>query len=847
MQQHERLGAYEILEKLGEGGMGEVWRARDDRLNRSVAVKILSSDVANDPMRQARFEQEARSLGALNHPNIVAVYATGQDNGTAYIVSELVDGETLRAILDRGPLGSRKAVQFGVQIAEALAAAHAAGIVHRDLKPENIMITRNGRVKVLDFGLARQNPVASSDRTATVALSTPGVVMGTVGYMSPEQVRGEAVDARSDIFSFGAVLYEMVGGRRVFQRESSVETMNAILHDDLAELQSSDATPLPTALDTIIRRCLEKPPAERFQSAADLAFALRQVSTTSSGVQPAIPATRKTHLWLWPAVAALTAIALFAGGFSARMFTAAPAAPTYERLTFHDGTIQTARFTPDGRNFVYTASWDNGPFRTYFGTVGNPESRDLMFPDNSHVLSVSMHQDVAWTGPKNTLMRSSISGGEMRPWLENVIYADWSPDGSSIAIVRKVNGKYRLEYPLGKILLDGYEWPQFSIRVSPDGEHIAFSSYFERSSALALFTVDRAGKVTNLGRVSGQGSTVGSTLCWSPDGREIWYRSFDRNDTGTIYAMDMHGKSRVVTHVPAHVMLYDLARNGAALFSTMAETLGILGMGPGDTAERDLSPLDASGIRGISQDGRIVLANIIGEAGGAKGSIYMRKTDGSPAVRLGDGVAFALSPDGQWVSGYTLTDAGARRYVLLPTGAGEEQEIQVPSVQGIVVGWLGSDKLLVAGSRPGRKWQCFAWDRTRGTMEPICPEGMPDALMVGSPDGKQVLCPGATGGWYLYSAGGGVQKVNGLAEDEHPVDWRADSHSLYVVSNGPDGRQLVVSILDPVTGKRMSWKTIHPSRPVGYVSDLRVTPDGRAYVYGYTVAKSQLYVARGWK
>src|SRR6516165_5256738 len=376
MQQHERLGAYEILDKLGEGGMGEVWRARDDRLNRSVAIKILPSDVANDPMRRARFEQEARSLGALNHPNIVAVYATGQDNGTTYIVSELVDGETLRAILDRGPLGSRKAVQFGVQIAEALAAAHAAGIVHRDLKPENIMITRNGRVKVLDFGLARQNPVASSDRTATVAISTPGVAMGTVGYMSPEQVRGEAVDARSDIFSFGAVLYEMVGGRRAFQRESSVETMNAILHDDLAELQSSDDTPLPAGLDTIIRRCLEKPPAERFQSAADLAFALRALSTTSSGVQPTPPATRKAHLWLWPAVVALTAIALFAGGFATRMFTAAPAAPTYERLTFHDGVIQTARFTPDGHNFVYTASWDNGPFRTYFGTVGNPESRD---------------------------------------------------------------------------------------------------------------------------------------------------------------------------------------------------------------------------------------------------------------------------------------------------------------------------------------------------------------------------------------------------------------------------------------------------------------------------------------
>src|SRR5579884_2193124 len=321
MQEHDRLGAYEIVDKLGEGGMGEVWRAHDARLNRSVAVKILPADVANDPVRRARFEQEARSLGALNHPNIVAVYATGQDDGIAYIVSELVDGETLRAVLERGPLGTRKAVQYGIQISEALAAAHAAGIVHRDLKPENIMVARNGRVKVLDFGLARQTVVETSDRTATIALSTPGVVMGTVGYMSPEQVRGEAVDARSDIFSFGAVLYEMAAGKRAFQKDSSVETMHAILNDDPPEPQAIDGARLPPALDGIIRRCLEKQPGDRFQSAADLAFALRALSTASSGVQPAITAPGKSRSWIWPAAAAIVAIALFAGGFVTRMFT----------------------------------------------------------------------------------------------------------------------------------------------------------------------------------------------------------------------------------------------------------------------------------------------------------------------------------------------------------------------------------------------------------------------------------------------------------------------------------------------------------------------------------------------
>src|SRR6202140_5138323 len=261
-----RLGNYEVLEKLGEGGMGEVWRARDERLNRTVAVKILPPDLANDPQRRGRFEQEARALGALNHPNIVAVYDVGQENGRSYIVSELVDGESLRTSIDRGPLPVRKIIDYAVQMAEALAAAHELGIVHRDLKPENVMVTRGGRVKVLDFGLAKQNVAVTSDKTATMAmaLSQPGMVMGTAGYMSPEQVRGEPVDARSDIFSFGCVLYEMIAGKRAFEAPSSVEAMNAILNQYPPEL---DASPSPS-LSSIVRRCLEKRPEQRFQSAA---------------------------------------------------------------------------------------------------------------------------------------------------------------------------------------------------------------------------------------------------------------------------------------------------------------------------------------------------------------------------------------------------------------------------------------------------------------------------------------------------------------------------------------------------------------------------------------------------
>src|SRR5579871_3419696 len=287
-----RLGNYEILDKLGEGGMGEVWRARDSRLNRTVAIKILPPDVAGDASRSARFEQEAHALAALNHPNVVSIYDIGTEHGRAFIVSELVDGESLRAIVARGPLPARKATEIAGQIADGMAAAHALGIVHRDLKPENVMLTRSGQVQILDFGLAKQAPTATGENTATMALSQPGTVLGTAGYMSPEQVRAETVDARSDIFSFGSVLFEMVSGQRAFQSTTSVETMHAILNGEPAKCEEELAK-LPPAFATIIRRCLEKRPEQRFQSAADLAFALRSVAGTGiTGAQAALAATQ---------------------------------------------------------------------------------------------------------------------------------------------------------------------------------------------------------------------------------------------------------------------------------------------------------------------------------------------------------------------------------------------------------------------------------------------------------------------------------------------------------------------------------------------------------------------------
>src|SRR5271170_6181700 len=314
-----KLGPYEILSPLGAGGMGEVYRARDARLNRDVAIKILPASFSAAADRLQRFALECRAAAALNHPNILSIFDIGEDRGAPYVVSELLEGETLRDRLRNGPLTSRKAIDYAQQIASGLAAAHEKGIVHRDLKPENLFITNDGRAKILDFGLAkvtRPEADASGDAPTIQAATEAGTVMGTAGYMAPEQVRGKPADPRSDIFAFGAILYEMLSGKRAFHGESSVETMSAILKEEPPDLSETNRNVSP-ALERIVRHCLEKNPAERFQSARDAAFnleALTEISSASrTGGMRAIPEEKKSSRWLLPLVAALLLLASWAG------------------------------------------------------------------------------------------------------------------------------------------------------------------------------------------------------------------------------------------------------------------------------------------------------------------------------------------------------------------------------------------------------------------------------------------------------------------------------------------------------------------------------------------------------
>ena len=399
ISQGTKFGRYEIRSQIGAGGMGEVYRAYDPKLKRDVAIKVLPANFSTDADRLRRFEQEAQAAGALNHPNILSVYDVDAFNGSPYVVSELLEGETLRKRMSGTALPQRKAIEYALQIAKGLAAAHEKGIVHRDLKPDNLFIMGDGRVKILDFGLAKltrprfASEIDGEAETEAMRVDTdPGIVMGTVGYMSPEQVRGQRVDHRADIFSFGVILYEMLSGKRPFHGESAVETLSAILKEEPPELCETNRQIAP-ALERVVRHCLEKSPEARFQSASDLGFALEALSglsitsATSPTLTPLAASSQSKRRW-WPIIAALALLAGLAGG----VFTGKPiwktTPPSFHPLTFRRGTIWSARFTPDGQTIIYGAAWEGKPTETFSTRSESTESRPLDLPD-ANILAIS--------------------------------------------------------------------------------------------------------------------------------------------------------------------------------------------------------------------------------------------------------------------------------------------------------------------------------------------------------------------------------------------------------------------------------------------------------------------------
>ena len=855
-----RLASYEIIRPIASGGMGEVYRARDTKLSRDVALKVLPAELSRDADRLARFEKEARAASALSHPNIVTIYEIGTADGAAFMAMELVEGRTLRAILEAGPIGWKKTLAIAAQVADGLARAHAAGVVHRDLKPENLMVTRDGLVKILDFGLAklvrRGFDESRGDGNATVSRVTEaGTVLGTVGYMSPEQASGEPLDFRSDQFSLGAILYEMVAGRRTFDRPTSAQTLAAIIEDEPEPLAAA-APKTPEGLVGIVERCLAKDPEDRYGSTRDLARDLAALRDRSSGVSPAgaaLPGSRRRRISRAAVVASALAIAaaVLVAFLSGERLQAGRDrhAPPLRRtvLTFGQGFLTGARFTSDGKTVVYSAAWDGRPSEIYTTRVGSVDSRALGISD-AWVLAVSSTGEMALAlgcdrrgNPcQGTLARAPLAGGPPREVLHSVIAADWSPDGRELA----VSLFDRLEYPIGMVLAraqpNGFI---SSVRVSPDGKLVAFLDHPRQDSDRAIVTVvDRAGHKR---AVSTEWAGLGHLL-WSPGGDEVFFAPLGRRETR---GMDLSARTRATPWIPA---LDDVSREGLFLDTGM---LGegyrgvVRGLVPSDPGERNLSWLARPVAADLSIDGHQLLLYDEGSRfeGGSEETFktFLRPTDGSDATPLGDGRALALSPDQQWA----LVVQGSPRphLALLPTGAGDPVPLAGGELFYRRATFFPDGKRILFNVRDEKgDMRSFVQDVPGGSPKPI--GGADLWATVVSPDGKQVAGGQGDEGHVIYAAdgSGGPRSIAGTKSRDTFVRWSADGRTIDLY--GVDEYPMALYRLDLATGRRERWKTLSPPDLTGFVRygprlrgpGVCVTPDEKYYAYTYFIDSSRL-------
>ena len=882
----ERIGRgrYEVLGEVGRGGMGIVYRARDIRLGREVALKMLVPELAKNAEAVERFEREAQAASALAHPNVITIHDIGTHRAASYIVYELLSGHTLRDQLVQGPLAADKILDYALQIASGLEAAHAREIVHRDLKPENLFITDGGRVKILDFGIARMLAPASllpprfgGDPVAPQFKTNDGAILGTVAYMSPEQVQGRPADHRSDIFALGSIVYEMVSGQRAFSGEPT-QTAIAIAYNEPPELGPN----APAGLKKTVRRCMKKEPPDRFQSVRELesslkalkAPAARSVPSLVAAVASAATAARDITLArigpvlpgrvasalrglrkpvVLPIFIVLLAISMVLLAFGLYRALRHKPPPTFQQLTLRRGAVWSARFLPDSQSIIYSAAWDGKQVQSHTVNPGKPESAPLEFP-TARVLSVSRSGDLAVilegdddsldymrTG---TLARVSPSGGAPRERLTHVRAADWAPGKEELAVVHDVDGISRLEFPPGTVLYVSDRGWLSHARVSPIGK-IAFLEHpFYGDTRGIVMLVEPGGKARAL--TADFGSAMG--LAWSPGGDEVWFTAGDTSQSASLRKVTLGGQQSVLVQNFGSAMLHDVAPDGRVLLAHESWRHTIRSLGPGKKEERDLSWLDYSLARELSADGRKLLFFEAGQGGGELFSAFVRDTDGSAAVLLGAGYALSLTADGQQAILGTVKEPS--HLLLVPTGPGEQKTLKLPISAVAEARWFPDGKriLLTAWENDAATRRVFVLETASGKLQPLTAPLVTGQEVISKPvssDGARVIVRRGDG-YFVYPAEGGEPKrIEGLAKAQIPIAWHPDG-SILVRAPGLPTK---VSRLDLATGAQKPWREFMPPDPAG-VSDVpwlhfAFPPAGEVYAYSYHQIVSELFLVRG--
>jgi tRNA A-37 threonylcarbamoyl transferase component Bud32/Tol biopolymer transport system component len=859
---HETVGPYEVVALVGAGAMGEVYRARDTKLNREVALKVLPRMFALDSDRLARFKREAQVLAALNHPNIAAIYGLEDTHHVQALVLELVDGPTLEDRIIERRLALDDVLPVARQIAEALEAAHDKGIIHRDLKPANIKVANDGKVKVLDFGLAKvwegATPAQlSGSPTVMATQADERVILGTPAYMSPEQARGRGLDKRTDIWSFGCVLFEMLSGRSAFAAETISDTITQVLSVE-PDWQALPPT-TPVRLRDLLRRCLQKDVSRRLRDIGDARLELDEMAAGQVAA-PAAPAglanpelTRRVRPREVLAVAALVVLSVVATAFLTGR-NRGGMATTFRQLTFRHGTITGARLAADGQTVVYAATWSGAAPELYIVRPESTESGSIGIA-NAGIYSVSSHGELAvalgcrlnWGECLGTLAQVPITGGSPREMVKDVLLADWGPDGQRIAVVSFSGGKFQLEYPIGKVLYQSPGWITYA-RVSPAGDRIAFLDHPELGdTGGSVSVIDLGGKKIPLS--SGWKTLRG--LAWSGDGNEVWFTGSRNGIVGSsvLHAVTLSGRERTVFSSPGTLKLNDISRDGQRVLLTRGTTRGgIIGVDAGK--ERDLSWYDYSTVADLSPDGKTLLFYEWGEAVGASATVFIRKTDSADAVRLGEGKPLALSPDGHWA--LALQEKTPQQLVLLPTGTGEARTLpRGPIVEYLDwAAWAADGRRIVfAGREAGDVLRTYVQYVDGGDPRPVTPDGFVGLLL--SPDSQRIVAVDRYGEYYVCSIDeqGEPTPLAGYRDGDVPLQWSADGRFLFVREAG----NLVLRIhkLALASGSREFWKELSAPDPAVLTDigsdpgQVRIAPDGKSYAYTYWTFEGALYMAEG--